>query len=82
MDVDLTDATWRKSTYSNGNGGNCVELAQWRKSSYSNGNGGECVELAVQPVLTAVRDSKNPGGSVLTFPAESFAAFLTSLKAE
>ena len=25
MDVDLTTATWRKSTYSNGSGGNCVE---------------------------------------------------------
>ena len=25
MDADLTGATWRKSTYSNGNGGNCVE---------------------------------------------------------
>jgi hypothetical protein len=25
VDADLTGATWRKSTYSNGNGGNCVE---------------------------------------------------------
>jgi hypothetical protein len=27
VDVDLTDATWRKSTYSNGSGGDCVEAA-------------------------------------------------------
>jgi Domain of unknown function (DUF397) len=27
MDVDLDGATWRKSTYSNGSGGECVELA-------------------------------------------------------
>ena len=27
MDVDLTGATWRKSTYSNGSGGDCVEAA-------------------------------------------------------
>jgi hypothetical protein len=27
MDVDLNGATWRKSTYSNGSGGNCVEVA-------------------------------------------------------
>jgi hypothetical protein len=27
VDVDLTTATWRKSTYSNGSGGNCVEAA-------------------------------------------------------
>ncbi|MFC0433552.1 DUF397 domain-containing protein [Kutzneria buriramensis] len=53
---------------------------RWRKSSYSNGNGGDCVELAVQPLLTAVRDSKNPDGDILTFPAAAFAAFLTSLK--
>lgn len=25
--VDLTGALWRKSSYSNGNGGNCVEVA-------------------------------------------------------
>ena len=27
MDVDPGGATWRKSTYSNGTGGNCVEVA-------------------------------------------------------
>ena len=27
MDADLTRATWRKSTYSNGTGGDCVEVA-------------------------------------------------------
>ena len=27
MDMDLDGATWRKSTYSNGSGGNCVEVA-------------------------------------------------------
>ena len=27
MDMDLDGATWRKSTYSNGSGGNCVEIA-------------------------------------------------------
>ena len=26
MDVDHDGATWRKSTYSNGSGGNCVEV--------------------------------------------------------
>lgn len=37
---------WRKSTYSDGNGGDCVEVGTWRKSSHSDGNGGECVEVA------------------------------------
>jgi Domain of unknown function (DUF397) len=26
--MDLTSAIWRKSTYSSGNGGNCVEVAR------------------------------------------------------
>jgi Domain of unknown function (DUF397) len=26
-DFDLTSAVWRKASYSNGNGGNCVEVA-------------------------------------------------------
>ena len=25
--MDLSNATWRKSSYSGGNGGNCVEIA-------------------------------------------------------
>lgn len=28
MDTDLSRAIWRKSTYSNGSGGNCVETAR------------------------------------------------------
>ncbi|MDH6579821.1 DUF397 domain-containing protein [Kitasatospora sp. MAP5-34] len=27
MTVDLTDVTWRKSSFSGGNGGNCIEVA-------------------------------------------------------
>ncbi|MFE6050564.1 DUF397 domain-containing protein [Kitasatospora sp. NPDC056446] len=27
MDVDLTDASWRKSSYSGANGGQCIEVA-------------------------------------------------------
>jgi hypothetical protein len=26
--MDITNVTWRKSSYSGGNGGNCVEVAQ------------------------------------------------------
>lgn len=49
--MDLTHASWRKSSFSSGNGGACVEAAAlngvtWRKSSYSSGNGGACVEVA------------------------------------
>jgi len=45
--VKPSRAEWRKSSYSNGNGGHCVEVsATWRKSTYSNANGGHCVEVA------------------------------------
>ncbi|RCH64366.1 DUF397 domain-containing protein [Streptomyces sp. SDr-06] len=44
----LATARWRKSSYSNAEGGSCVEVAEgaWRKSSYSNADGGSCVEVA------------------------------------
>ncbi|MFI9049528.1 DUF397 domain-containing protein [Streptomyces sp. NPDC053427] len=51
--IDLSAARWCKSTYSNGDGGNCIEVAKdfpgaarWCKSSYSNGSGGNCIEVA------------------------------------
>jgi hypothetical protein len=31
--MDLSNATWRKSSYSGGNGGNCVEVAALPDSS-------------------------------------------------
>ncbi|MCO6003972.1 DUF397 domain-containing protein [Actinoallomurus purpureus] len=45
---ESTDVLWRKSPYSGGYEGNCVEAAAvWRKSSRSGGDEGECVEVAV-----------------------------------
>ncbi|MFF8483805.1 DUF397 domain-containing protein [Streptomyces antibioticus] len=39
--------TWFKSSYSSGEGGDCVEAAYaWFKSSHSSGGGGECVEAS------------------------------------
>ncbi|MGW8569756.1 DUF397 domain-containing protein [Streptomyces niveus] len=56
----------------------------WCKSSYS-GNGGSCVEWAPTHIATTgtvpVRDSKNPTGPILDFPAGSFASFVESVKA-
>jgi hypothetical protein len=37
--------TWRKSSFSGNQGGNCVEVG-WRKSTYSGGDTGACVEVA------------------------------------
>lgn len=85
--TDLNDALWFRSSYSNGDGGECVEIARdfpgaarWRKSTYSNGDGGHCVEVADGvPGLVPVRDSKNPGGPVITLTPTTWAAFVDSL---
>ncbi|MGC5036859.1 DUF397 domain-containing protein [Streptomyces sp. DT190] len=86
--IDLTDAVWRKSSYSNGTGGNCVEVAEafpgtarWRKSTYSNGSGGDCLEVCdAHTAVVPVRDSKAPHGPVLTITAPAWTSFVTSLK--
>ncbi|MGW7411509.1 DUF397 domain-containing protein [Streptomyces sp. NPDC054863] len=50
---------WFKSSYSDGEGGACLEVAfDWRKSSYSSGEGGQCIEIAAHPTTIHVRDSK------------------------
>jgi hypothetical protein len=71
----MTASTWRKSSYSGGQGG-CVEVAQpWRKSSYSGGSG-ECVEVASASDIH-VRDTKDRASGALTFGASQWRAFLT-----
>ncbi|KUL25920.1 DUF397 domain-containing protein [Streptomyces regalis] len=53
----------------------------WRKSSYSgSGDGNACVEIAHRPARLAVRDSKAPAYGTLSFPTETFAAFIEALK--
>ena len=49
----------------------------WRTSSHSDG-GGACVEVAsIEGVLAMVRDSKDPAGPVLSFPASAWVTFLS-----
>ncbi|MDH6538935.1 DUF397 domain-containing protein [Streptomyces sp. SPB4] len=81
---NLTDAEWRKSSYSGGTGGDCIECAPlgtttWVKASRSGNTGGDCVEVSAQPCRVAVRDSKNPGGPVFTVGRDAFAAFVGAL---
>ena len=55
--------------------------ADWRKSSFSTNNG-NCVEVARNlPGTVAVRDSKNPAGPALAFPADTWCAFLSAARA-
>ncbi|MFF2924531.1 DUF397 domain-containing protein [Streptomyces celluloflavus] len=70
---------WHKSSYSNDSGGQCIEVAyDWSKSSYSSASGGECIEVALPAPGAAVhiRDSKNPGGAILTVAPGAWAAFV------
>jgi hypothetical protein len=64
---------WVKSSYSAN--GNCVE---WRKSSYSGTC--ECVEVRHDHTMASVRDSKDPNGGMLTFPADTWSAFISGVK--
>lgn len=53
----------------------------WRKSSHSNAES-NCVEIAAfTGRATAVRDSKDPAGPALVFPADGWQAFVSSVRA-
>jgi hypothetical protein len=67
--VDLTGAAWRTSTYSGGNGGQCVQVAAI--TSPQHGPGPIC----------AVRDSKDPGGTMLAVGAGQWRRFIAGIKA-
>ncbi|GAA0921854.1 MULTISPECIES: DUF397 domain-containing protein [Streptomyces violaceusniger group] len=60
-----------------------LTAAQWDRSSYSDGSGGQCVEFSRTFAQThdtiPVRDSKNPHGPTLTFPAEGWSSFVSAL---
>lgn len=55
---------------------------QWRKSTHSGGEqGSECVEVGFGASRTVpVRDSKDPGGPVLTFTPAAWAEFLAAVR--
>ncbi|AQS68908.1 DUF397 domain-containing protein [Streptomyces pactum] len=88
--IDLSAVSWRKSSYSNTSGGECVEVsddllraAEWHRSSYSNQDGGQCVEVAHNlPSLVPVRDSKDPARGALLFAAPAWAAFVDGVRRE
>jgi hypothetical protein len=65
--MDLTSVIWRKSSYSSGNGGTCVEVAVLPGSTeYSDR-------------VLAVRDSKSPNGAALIFDFDQWRAFTASI---
>lgn len=52
---------------------------RWRKASAS-GQGANCVEVAPLPDGAAVRDSKDPSGTVLRFSADAWRAFIADVR--
>ncbi|WNI30005.1 DUF397 domain-containing protein [Streptomyces sp. ITFR-6] len=68
---------WFKSSYSNNEGGECIEVAyDWHKSSYSGNEGGACVEVATCPHTVHVRDSKVTDGPTFAVAPAAWTAFL------
>jgi hypothetical protein len=65
--MDLSHITWRKSSRSTQNG-SCVEVG-----NVPAGGG-------TSPASVAVRDSKNPGGPVLTVSRADWHAFTSRIK--
>ncbi|MFI1012801.1 DUF397 domain-containing protein [Streptomyces sp. NPDC020965] len=58
--------------------------ADWIKSSYSGPEGGQCIEwspaVAATTGVVPVRDSKNPGGPLLTLSSAAFAGLVEFAK--
>ncbi|MGY5129494.1 DUF397 domain-containing protein [Streptomyces nigrescens] len=58
-----------------------LSKAHWLKSSRSNGDGGYCVEVADDlPGIVPVRDSKDPHGPAIVFPAATWSSFVSAVK--
>lgn len=77
--------SWRKSRYSDNQGGDCVEVCDaygpWHKSSYSGGSSGSCVEMgAADTARVPVRDSKDPHGPAVLFRSGAWSSFVTAVQ--
>ncbi|MEU8723255.1 DUF397 domain-containing protein [Streptomyces sp. AgN23] len=64
-DLDLSHAEWVKSSYSNGNEGQCVEFAPG---------------IAAATGVIPVRDSKRPAGLPLFFSVEAWDSFAAAVR--
>lgn len=58
---------------------NYFQGLEWRKSRHSMANGA-CVEVASAARNIAIRDSKDPGGPVLSYSATSWRSFVGAIR--
>ncbi|MEV7774543.1 DUF397 domain-containing protein [Kitasatospora sp. NPDC086791] len=57
-----------------------LTTASWVKSTYSQ-QGGDCLEVAPGfPGVMPVRDSKDPDGPALVFPAAAWESFVAAVR--
>lgn len=79
-----TELAWFKSSYSNSEGGECLEVAlDWRKSTHSDASDNNCVEVAACPHTVHIRDSKlGPRSPRFAVPAPAWAAFVSHARGQ
>ncbi|MBB5935237.1 hypothetical protein FHS42_002287 [Streptomyces zagrosensis] len=65
--MTIPEDIWLKSSYSQSNGGECIEWAPAHSATTG---------------VVPVRDSKNPSGPALAFTASAWSAFVAGVKAE
>ena len=65
--MDLSGAAWRKSSFSGGNGGACVEVAIVPAGTEGGG-------------AVALRDSKDPSGPALLFSPDEWREFTRAVR--
>ncbi|PNE42216.1 MULTISPECIES: DUF397 domain-containing protein [Streptomyces] len=63
--LDLTRAQWIKSSYSEGNGGMCLEFSPAHTTTHG---------------IVPLRDSKLPHGPVITVPVAGWSSFISAVK--
>lgn len=84
---DLSRAAWRKSSYSNGTGGSCVEVGTaWPSHADHDKPAADeittiaCLSQAGHGAVT-VRHSKDPDGPKLVFTSDEWEAFTAGIRA-
>jgi hypothetical protein len=74
---------WRTSSYTDAQGGNCIEVGQfpgWGTSTCSHADSDACAEVASSPTRITVRDTKDRAGATLSFAVQAWRTFAGSLK--
>ncbi|MEU9005200.1 DUF397 domain-containing protein [Streptomyces sp. NPDC048551] len=78
--MNSSELRWFKSSFSSGDGDNCVEVAlSWHKSTYSSSEGDNCVEVASCADTVHIRDSKLAASPELAVGGGTWTAFLGGL---